>query len=408
MENLKYFHLNLDSSPKTSATKNVHLLSKETMQDTVNVLSTPTRRNRFHLGSNHANSMNDDSPILSQESINISWKWNNEGTPIRSTSKLRRSITNNSVQHQNIQRLSTKPNSKDNQNGTATATATATSSARARATSSPKLVTEPETHSPKGLYKFQEEMRKIQFDTESDKLCDNINDKSMTTDAGYPAKIEETETAQADVQSNARCSDNLGYAQATQNHKMKTNNSQNDNNDHGIDDAFADDLLNDSEFDQMLLTCKMPAQKDASETEAKKTIVKKTDSASEIKPSGDSNSSGSNWELIDDDCFDDLVKDFDADIPVDNLLNTSAKFTRHKSMPQQPQSPATSNAKTFVAKQSVHNQNNMHRKSFTRHESMPIPNTSFSRPSAAYHHNNNNNHSTVHNSGGHFFKIIFL
>lgn len=364
------------------------------MQDTVNVLSTPTRRNRFHLGSNHANSMNDDSPILSQESINISWKWNNEGTPIRSTNKLRRSITNNAVQHQNIQRLSTKSNSTDN----GTTTATATSTARARATSSPKLVTEPETHSPKGLYKFQEEMRKIQFDTESDISCDNIKDKSMTTDAGYPAKIEETGTAQADVQSNARCSDNLVYPQATENHQMQTNSSQNDNNDHGIDD-----LLNDSEFDQMLLTCKMPAQKDASETEAKKTIVKKVDSASEIKPSGDSNSSGSNWELIDDDCFDDLVKDFDVDIPVDNSLNTSAKFTRHKSMPQQPQSPATSNAKTFVAKQSVNNQNNMHRKSFQRHESLPIPNTSFSRPSAAYHHhNNNNNHSMVHNSGGHF------
>lgn len=347
-------------------------MSKETMQDTVNMLSTPPRRNRFNLGNNHANSMNDDSPVLSQEPINISWKWNNEGTPIRSgnkSSKLRRSVTNNSVQLQNLHRLT--------KSGNATAT-----------TSSPKL--ERETHSPKGLYKFQEEMRKIQFNTESDTLCDNINDKSMTADTGYPTNMEGTD--QADIQMNDQSSDNLVEVQVTENQQIQMISTQCDK--HGVDDALANDLFNDSDFDQILLTCKMPAQNVTAtgNAEANKTSVKKVDSTSDIKPSGSSNSSGSNWELIDDDCFDDLVKDFDVDIPV-NLMNTSAKFTRHKSMPQQPQSPATSNSKAYVPQQATFNQNINNRKSFTRHESMPI--TNFCPPVM---HNNNNNFA-YQNSG---------
>lgn len=366
----------VDSSPKTSATKNVHLLSKETMHDTVNMLSTPTRRNRFMLGNNHATMMNDDSPVLSQESINIAWKWKNEGTPIRPTnksSKLRRSISNNSAHLQNLQRLTIKRKSTENQ--------------MASTKMSPKLIADPETHSPKGLYKFQEEMRKIQFDIESDTLCDNINDKSMTeADTGYPTNLEGT--AQAYVETNARCSsDNIDVQMMEYTESPSKIHSQNVN--HGINDALADDLLNDSDFDQILLTCQMPAQKEATyETEASTQMsVKKASSAPEIKANDGSNSSGSNWNINDDDCFDDLVKDFDVDISSDS----SAKFTRHKSMPQQPQKPSTSNTKIFLPQKttSVYN-NSINRKSFTRHESMPITN----RPPNA-----NNNISMRKNSG---------
>lgn len=332
------------------------------MQDTVNMLSTPTRRNRFMLGSNQSH-MTDDSPILSQETINISWKWNNEGTPIRptnKTSKLRRSITNNSPQLHHIQR-SSKRNSNDNQNGSTTI--------------SPKLLAEPETHSPKGLYKFQEEMRKIQFDIESDTSCDNTNginnDKSEGEDTGYPPN---------DIQTNASSCNRLDETvHMLDNEPTKSIASINK---FGMDDSFADDLLNDSDFDQILLTCKIPAQNEPTQSEANQLRVQqKANSAPEIKTDDNiNNSNESNWNLTEDDCFDDLVKDFDADIPCS--LNTSAKFTRHKSMPQQqqPQHPSTSNIKKFVPQQSYVN-SSINRKSFTRHESMPITNHTMNRPS---------------------------
>lgn len=331
------------------------------------MLSTPTRRNRFMLGNNRETMMNDDSPVLSQESIKIAWKWNSEGTPIRpinKTSKVKRSAIN----FQNFQRLKSKQNNTD---GTVS-------------TMSSKLIAEPETHSPKGLYKFQEEMRKIQFydSTNNDKSIDNLNDISMReTDTGYPINLD----------GNARyrhSSDNIDVPMMDYNETVQKQ-SQNDQN-HGINDALADDLLNDSDFDQILLTCKMPAQKEATyETVTNHTSVKKASSAPEIKTTNDgSNSSGSNWNLIDDDCFDDLVKDFDVDIPSDSL-NTSAKFTRHKSMPQQQQIPSTSSAKMFKPQQAISIFNNNNRKSLTRHESMPITN----RPP-----NPNNNNSVLQNS----------
>lgn len=386
---ISIFHCILDSSPKTSVSKNIHLLSKESMQDTVNMLSTPTRKNRFMLDQNQRN-MNDDSPVLSQEPINISWKWNNEGTPIRAankTSKLRRSITNSSPQLQHLQRLSTKRYGSENQNGMPAATTSA---------QSPKLMAEPETHSPKGLYKFQEEMRKIQFDTESDTSCDTFNDKSMTADTGYPTNPDGG-AAPAQLQTNDRYNDSLNI-------EMDTNgpiqsSTQIDNR--GIDQNLANDLMDDSDFDQFLLTCQEPAEKKAANTIAtnhsttvtNQTNVKKASSAPEIKTTNSSNNSsnnsGSNWMLFDDDCFDDLVKDFDVDIPSDSL-NTSAKFTRHKSMPQHPHTPTTSNAKVVKPQQSTHLNYNYNRKSFTRHESMPITNSSINRPSMA--NNNVNQH----------------
>lgn len=319
--------------------------------------------------------MNDDSPVLSQESIKISWEWNKEGTPIRpsnKSSKPRRSIANNSTHIQNLQRLTAKSRSKSNQNETAATVAV-----------------DLETHSPKGLYKFNEEMRKIQFDAESDTSCDNFNKSVTATDTGYPFGSEEP--AKADV--NIRCnSNNLDVQMMETGESAPAPLSQNQK--HGIDDAFADDLLNDTDFDQMLLTCKIPAQKEASEMKTQQKSVKKASSAPEIKAS-ESNSSGSNWNLIDDDCFDEMVKDFDVDIPCDSF-NTSAKFTRHKSMPQQPQNLDTSKIKKFIPQQSAHAySSNINRKGFTRHESMPITNSSINRPSNA----NNNSIPVRQNSG---------
>lgn len=426
------------------------------------MLSTPpTRRNRFI---NNQAALNDDSPILSQESINISWKWNNEATPVRSTNKVsklrQRTSTNNhspmQQQLQHLKRLTKNRNGGDSPNGVPVEGTSAGSAAAAAAgftmaaTTSTHTNADPENNSPKGLYKFQEEMRKIQFDLESDTSCDNINnDKSMTVvDAGYPINADQT---------NANYSDNLDVEMMDDTHvgvdqaapmqqevpqqqasptllpRSQKSSTANDDMD------AANDLFNDSDFDQILLTCQMPAQKSATTT-ARETAttenqmaatvqqqlaggsdsgrgsggpsqssVKKASSAPEIKTqNSNSDSSGSNWNLVDDDCFDDFVKDFDVDISNDAaaLLNTSSsKFTRHKSMPQpHPQTSSSSSAAstsstisksktstvtTITAAAAVtaasiaqHQsntysvQNNFNRKSFTRHESMPISNNS--------------------------------
>lgn len=209
-------------------------------------------------------------------------------------------------------------------------------------------------------------MRKIQFDTESDTLCDNINDKSGTVDTGYPTNRGGGAPTDGESSDN-----NIGVQER---HSQPPPISQY----HFGDDTFADDLLNDSDFDQILLTCQIPVQKEADEA------MKKANSAPEIKASGNS-SSDSNWNLIDDDCFDDLVKDFDVDIP--STLNTSAKFTRHKSMPQPAPKPTATVTKARVPQQSPHISSHINRKSFARHESMPITNTSIHRPQIV---NNNN------------------
>lgn len=454
-----------DSSPKSSAAKNVHLLSRETIQDTANMLSTPpTRRNRFL---SNQNAMNDDSPVLSQENINISWKWNNEGTPVRSTNKVsklrQRSSTNSSPMQQQLQHLKHLTKNKRSPNsaiveGTSSVGGSSVAAAAAAAVGSATASTsnaEPENNSPKGLYKFQEEMRKIQFDLESDTSCDNINnDKSMTmADAGYPIHADQT---------NANFSDNLDVemvddacGQAAAMHQappeippaMPTSQKSSTANE---DVELANDLFNDSDFDQILLTCKIPAQKSTTTSETvtaatnqmpaiaqpvanssgggpSQMSVKKASSAPEIKTqNSNSDSSGSNWNLIDDDCFDDFVRDFDIPDDADAFNTSASKFTRHKSMPQpQPQTSSSSYAApstsstiskskvsmgtttTAVAAQQQSNvyQNNLSRKSFTRHESMPISNHStMNRLSNA---NNSTHHSAMRPNSSMFVALHF-
>lgn len=434
------------------------------------MLSTPpTRRNRFL---SNQTAMNDDSPILSQEAINISWKWNNEGTPVRSTSKVsklrQRSSTNSSPMQQQLQHLKhltkNKRSSGDSPNsamieGTSTvgAAAAAVGSALATTTS-----TDPENNSPKGLYKFQEEMRKIQFDLESDTSCDNINnDKSMTmADAGYPINADQT---------NANFSDNLDIEMVEETYGQPAAAAATTAAMHQVpqeippalptlqksttakeDVDLANDLFNDSDFDQILLTCKIPAQKSTTTTRETATAtnqmsatvqaaasgggpsqmsVKKASSAPEIKTqNSNSDSSGSNWNLIDDDCFDDFVRDFDIPNDADAFNTSASKFTRHKSMPQpQPQTssscvaPSTSSTiskskvsmgttTAMAAAVSSHQQSNVHnvqsnfsRKSFTRHESMPISNHStINRLSNA---NNSTNNPSMRPNSSMFIRI---
>lgn len=391
-------------------------MTRETMQETVNMLSTPpTRRNRFMFGDNQ-NTMNDDSPILSQESMNISWKWNNEGTPIRPTNKVsklrQRSIVNSSPAKQlhHLKRLTKKRNSGDSPIAPATVAGAGGCGASALTATSAITNAEPERNSPKGLYKFKEEMRKIQFDLESDTSCDNLNDNSVTmAETGYPMNADQTDVNHSDnlnAENNSMQPPQLPPPQLPSAGATIITSKKSEDND------FGNDLFNDSDFDQILLTCQIPVEKSTttvSQTVTKQPTtsvqstsggngsqlaVKKASSAPEIKTqSSHSDSNGSNWNLIDDDCFDDLVKDFDVDFPSDALNTSAIKFTRHKSMPQPQPSKSTSIAsKSVVSMETTTtgevaqqkqqqqqqpiacNQFGFNRKSFTRHESMPASN----------------------------------
>lgn len=356
----------LDSSPKSAICKNIHLLSKETINDTVNLLRTPERPNRFNKQLNNIG--NDESPILSQEqTVGITWKWANEGTPIRTTnkaSKLRAAKRTNDEMD-----TSTIPFN---------------------------LMIQPETHSPKGLYKFQEEMRKIRFDTETEMPCDNISDLNISStptnankDTGYPKndnnQFKSIDTIMNnDNVNNYNYNNNMRGSATVMNEVMETyatpttptNNATNEptkSDDHQmLNDSLANDLLNDSDFDQMLLTC--------TERVEKSTVECSQSSGKDVNSRPDQiqieSGSSSEWSLFIDDGADDLLSNIDIDIPISDSLNNS-KFTRHKSMPQQqpksssnvPVSAVQSNQITGRFKPAPS------RKSFTRHESFPITNS---------------------------------
>lgn len=305
--------------------------------------------------------MNDESPILSQEPVSITWKWANEGTPIRHTNKTSK------LRHSS----SSKPNSSSETDLTSAMT-------------SPSCLTiEPETHSPKGLYKFQEEMRKIQFDTESDMSCDNISDLNMSTpppttatDTGYPINVDP-------IQSTNRLNNynNNNHGNESVINDKSTKNQM-------LNDSLANDLLNDSDFDQVLLTCTERVEAAVSKSQ---TNVKKANSTPEIKTEC-SGSSNSDWNLFNDD-VDDLLSNIDIDIPISDNLNNS-KFTRHKSMPQEQPKPVTTIKQIQSNQYSSPLRPNTSRKSFTRHESFPITVSAQNRcQKPSYRTNNTLNHT---------------
>lgn len=339
------------------------MLSKETINDTVNLLRTPERPNRFN--KKLINNGNDESPILSQEPVGITWKWANEGTPIRTTNKTSKLRATKQINDE--VETSTIPLN---------------------------LMIEPETHSPKGLYKFQEEMRKIRFDTESEMTCDNISDLNIPStptnakDTGYPKNVYQfisTDTIKnndnvnnynnnihgsATVMSAAKEIHNV--ATATMPKSMPINEPSKSGDHKMLNDSLANDLLNDSDFDQMLLTCTERVEK--SVFECSQSSGKDLNARPENAKVG--SGSSSEWNLLIDDDADDLLSNIDIDIPINDSLNNS-RFMRHKSMPQ-PQPISSSNAPVSIVQP---NQITGRfkpvpsRKIFTRHESFPITNS---------------------------------
>lgn len=335
----------------------------------MNLLRTPERPNRFNKKLNNIG--NDESPILSQE-VGITWKWANESTPVQTTNKTSKLRATKQINDE--MDTSTIPLN---------------------------LMIEPETHSPKGLYKFQEEMRKIRFDTESEMPCDNISDLNISStptiakDTGYPKNVyqsKSTETVTNNDKVN-KYNNNIhgsatvmseveeAYATATT-PKNKTINEPTEGGDHQmLNDSLANDLLNDSDFDQMLLTCTERVEK--SSFECSQSSGKDVNARPEQKKIR--SESSSEWNLFIDDGADDLLSNIDIDISISDSLNNS-KFTRHKSMPQ-PQPKSSSNAPLSIVQPSQTTgrfKPVTSRKSFTRHESFPITNSFQNRAPKPY------------------------
>lgn len=197
-----------------------------------------------------------------------------------------------------------------------------------------------------------------------------------TTDTGYPINVDTYDTIDRKTK-NLKChynnnididddSKNVMNKYEKINYELVKSSEKSQMN--VLNDSLANDLLNDSDFDQVLLTCTERAEMTVSESQPN---VKKSNSTPEIKCSG---SSSSDWNLFNDD-VDDLLSNIDIDIPISENLNNS-KFTRHKSMPQQQQKPvSTLNGGISMKIPNQHSssiRSNVSRKSFTRHESFPI------------------------------------
>lgn len=264
-------------------------------------------------------------------------------------------------------------------------------------------VFEPERQSPKGLYKFQEEMRKIQLETSLETPCDTVSDvdMSLTEDTGYPRKTKTNQTHDIEDTTIIRRNANNNYAVSvgTQTHTSCTKPPI---------DHFAEEMLNDSDFDQMLLTCSDridDAVMGSQRASGSAMPSKSTESPPSVTAGKTSSSTtSSELNLLEDESIDDLLCNIDVDIPFINDANNS-KFSRHKSMPQAQAKPAT--AKVTSARQeptkqpSTHLQMNLNRKSFMRHESMPVTNTMMNRAS-------NLTHVQASSSGNILFLLFLL
>lgn len=304
---------------------------------------TPTHRSIARASSRNAG---DDSPTLSQESVKVTWKWNSENTPIRSTagsSKLKLDrMARKSPMASNLYRASITSSASKKKNSSET---TAT-------------VSTAPTNSPKGLFKFQEEMRKIQLETEQ---CDNVEMQSAPNEE-CPMNVDNMS-----IHDEGNRMD-VGVA--------STSTAVND----ALSDSFKRDLLNDSDFDQMLLTCTETVERKLSQEPTTTGVAAQSKVTAEASNNATVVASQSNYmSLFNDESIDDILGNIDDSFITNSINVNNSKLLRHKSMPQDKQQsqPAKSQPKR-PPQQPIPAPQNPNRRSFARHESMPVPVTSTS------------------------------
>lgn len=237
-------------------------------------------------------------------------------------------------------------------------------------------------------------MRKIQLEESLEQNCDTVNDMnvSMTEDTGYPHQTNNKQINTNEDSDNIRnANNNNSMSIGTQTIPIQTAE---------CNDSFTKELLNDSDFDQMLLTCseriedavglalsqqqhhQQPQQRQQQANDAITTQPTSSSSTSssataptvtDIAKSSSSTTS-SELNLLNDESIDDLLCNVDVDFPFGNDSMNNSKFMRHRSMPQEQQKATFSIAPRCdqpSIQPSRQFQMNANRKSFARHESMP-------------------------------------
>lgn len=293
-------------------------------------------------------SAGDDSPTLSQEPVKVTWKWNNENTPIRSTAGssklkyerlLKKSPINGNLRRTRITNIQ--------ENSTATSTVTSTSSTTL-------------ADSPKGLFKFQQEMRQFQLANNETGRCDNDDIDMQTTLNSMHADNVSVYHLEDDKM-------DIGVA--------STSNAQSAIVDKTISDPLKQALLNDSDFDQVLLMCtEVVEQKLTQEQMATGTVKNMPTDANKClnaEPSQNCNYRS----LLNDESFDDVLGNIDDSAIMQSIHVKNSKLSRHKSMPQESQ-PHKQQSQSHPQRspyppQPQNSTVTTNRRSFARHESMP-------------------------------------
>lgn len=326
---------NLDSSPKTPVAKHAHSMSSDLLFNSPTACITPIRPRKGRP------SVPDESPIpLSQEPVNVTWKWGTD-SPVRPAGEAARAL---------------RPARKVL--AAVVATTTATSKSDLTETTITNSNNELSRNSPKGLYKFQEEMRRIQEKQTSE------SDGAIATDTGCPELNFNTNFSMAN---DSFSMSPIPMVDATMVEPMKPANMEQTIGNTTLD-AIKHDLFNDSDFDQALLSCgdkietnvagPAPASTNARSTTITSTVADVSVANATVKQSKDDPVPAVNSYFLDnDESIDDILGSIDDTIIMNSVqkLNQS-KMARHNSMPPQNE---TVNPNNF-------------RRSFTRHESMPI------------------------------------
>lgn len=324
-----FFVFVLDSSPKTPAAKKCHNLSKEA------ILNSPTAANITPIRSKCGRpTIVEESPTLSQEPVNVTWKWGSD-SPVRST-------------HTNVLRtirypLATMDRLKLNTKDRPTKLCDQTNNDASK-------------NSPKGLYKFQEEMRRINEDATS-----GGSDAGFSEDTGCPPDQDSSY-----VMSFANDSISMSPIPLVDAEEVVEVNDIHSPVAQKLGDetlnAIKNDLFEDSDFEQEMFSCVEKVVSSIELTQSKQSIDNKSNEQSQVKiiqqkPETKTESDAFKTLLFDnDESIDDLLVNIDDSFISNSVLKlNNSKLLRHNSMPPKRDPPAPPG-----------------RKSFTRHESMPI------------------------------------
>lgn len=362
------FFYNVDSSPKSTIHRNLLLLPKEPLIASLDFQTTPTRRRKER----PANVSGDDSPTMSQE-MTVTWRWNNENSPVRSPAASRvrsRKDRMKDSPNNNLYRASIRSN------------APSSTTSNSASSSEPNSY-ENDSRSPKGLYKFQEEMKKIQLNSHTLLQVSPMPSPVRIGNRSYTRSRPSETPRNPNKYANAAADQSPARAEraSTDLHIEEVKPSTTAIN-FDLNNSLKEDLLNDSDFDQVLSTCTETVEKTFSQEANSKQTDKKPQPKSAAKPISKLNNS-SYMNFFNDESIDDILGDIDDSIISSGVNLNNSKLMRHNSMPQQtkpshrqtevkqPQKTAQSTAEKRNFSR-INQSTSVNRKSFTRHESMPV------------------------------------